>query len=94
VIGSERFEPRGRLHTALTGCDLATTYLRDAGRSLDRLLADGGLDQDTTEQLIMLGDQLLAASDIARGFATAIAGIDARFRGARDVTAPSGGACG
>lgn len=82
--------PRDHLHMAFNDTGCATSHLRQAARQIDALLAAEGIDAETTDQLIMLGDQLIATSDASLGFTTAITDIDAKLRGARHVTRGDG----
>lgn len=82
--------PRDRLHRVFNDTGCATSHLRQAAREVDALLTAEGIDAETTDKLIMLGDQLIATSDMVLGFTTATSDIDAKLRGARHVTRGDG----
>lgn len=79
-------DARDRLHLAFNDTGSATSYLRQAARNVDALLTMEGIDSESTDRLIMIGDQLIATSDMVLGFTIAITDIDAKLRGARQVT--------
>jgi hypothetical protein len=74
---------RDRVHCSLDEIDSAVGHLRVAARHLDHVLISGELSPAITERMAMLSDQLVATSDIARGFGTDLTGIDAELRGTR-----------
>jgi hypothetical protein len=74
---------RDRVHVSLDEIDSAVGHLRNAARHLDHVLTGGELPPVLSERLIMLSDQLVATSDVARGFGTDLAGIDTELRGTR-----------
>lgn len=85
-------DARDRLHLAFNDTGSATSYLRQAARNVDALLTMEGIDSESTDRLIMIGDQLIATSDMVLGFTIAITDIDAKLRGARQVTRGDGSA--
>jgi len=86
--------PRDWLAKALFDCDSGSNDLRNASRSLDRLL-DLSLDSAVRDQVMTLHAQLLATSDMARSLAMTMADMDSALRGASSCPdAPTGGECG
>jgi hypothetical protein len=83
-------DARDHLHLAFNDTGCATSHLRQAARNVDALLTLEGIDPESTDKLIMIGDQLIATSDMVLGFTTAITDIDAKLRGARHVARGDG----